>query len=75
MNSKSVKQCDEFILNSSHYDPNNHIKEDTFAPTSYMTLPTFIRNAIDHPKQGRDFEDSELQTSIELLIKICKEFV
>lgn len=72
-NSSNVKQCDEYIRNASPYMTSKHEKKDNYKNWTYETLPTYIRNAIDHPESGRKYTDSQLQTSIELLINICKE--
>ena len=40
--------------------------------TNYQTLPTYIRNAIDHPDSGNTFTDEELNISIELLVELCR---
>ncbi len=67
-----VKDCDDYIANSDHYDETQHGKPDSNNHgTEYRTLPTFIRNAIDHPEKGRRYNDNELRTSIDLLRKIC----
>jgi len=68
----TVKDCDNFIKNSSHYISSNHRKPSSFGSTTYDTLCTFIRNSIDHPDQSRIFTESELRTSIELLIELCR---
>ncbi|MDY4789056.1 MAG: AAA family ATPase [Bacteroidales bacterium] len=70
-NKNSVKSCDELIKNSPHYNPNIHNKHSSFNNTTYDTLPTFIRNAIDHPNSNNTFTEEELRTSTELLIKLC----
>lgn len=50
---------------SSFTNQNGHI-------TNYETLPTYIRNAIDHPDPiNRPYTSYELQCSINLLIEIC----
>ncbi len=73
----SVKDSDDYITGRSAYNPNVHKKEDHYTDskgktTYYETLPTYIRNAIDHPNPGREFTDDELRRSIELLIELCK---
>lgn len=40
--------------------------------TNYETLPTYVRNAIDHPDPAHRFTEQELRNSIELLIKLCR---
>lgn len=72
----SVKGCDDFIKNHQLYNAANHHKPSSFTnsnghTTNYETLPTYVRNAIDHPDPSRTFTEDELQTSIELLRKLC----
>lgn len=71
-NKTTVKDCDNFIEASSFYDAAKHSKTYTYGSTSYQTLPTYIRNAIDHPSPGITFTEDELRCSIELLIELCK---
>ena len=71
----TVKQCDTYITQQSDYDPNLHYKNSVHImqnrTVNYATLPTYIRNAIDHPDSSRTFTRDELERSIELLIKLC----
>ena len=69
----SVKACDDHIKNHALYNPGIHAKS-SFNPhgTTYDTLSTYIRNAIDHPHPSMTFTEGELRTSIELLIELCK---
>ena len=69
----SIRKCDDYIANHTLYNPNVHLKPDSYNNGSYKTLPTYIRNAIDHPDSGRQYTDQELRASIELLIGICKQ--
>lgn len=69
---QKIKECDDYIFHSAFYDPNKHSKLDSYNNTSYFTLPTYIRNAIDHPDSGRKFTEEEFKTSISLLIDLCK---
>lgn len=71
-----VKQCDEYIKNHHKYKPTIHNKQYSHTHvngniTTYDTLPTFIRNSIDHPDPSHTFTPEELKTSIELLIELC----
>lgn len=66
-----VKQTDDYIKTQSDYDSNLHFKSSSYNTTTYETLPTYIRNAIDHPDNGNTFTDEELRISIKLLIEIC----
>lgn len=60
----SVKACDDFIKAHRLYVPATHEKRSAFRTTTYETLPTFIRNAIDHPTTGQNFTDRELRIDI-----------
>ena len=73
----TVKECDTYITLQTDYDATIHGKASTHTNrrghvTSYDTLSTYIRNAIDHPDPVRRFTPEELRTSIELLIKLCR---
>ena len=73
----TVKQCDTYISQQNEYDLSKHNKPSSYTNKdgkviSYNTLPTYIRNAIDHPSTTGTFTPEELQTSIELLIRLCK---
>lgn len=68
----TVKSCDDFIKAHALYNPALHYKPSTHGATTYDTLSTFIRNAIHHPDPARTFTESELKTSIELLINLCR---
>lgn len=72
----TVKDTDDFIKSSSEYNTAKHQKPYIYTRnngcvTTYDTLPTYIRNAIDHP-DGRTYTHEELVTSIKLLIELCK---
>lgn len=71
-NLTTVKACDESIMNSNCFDETKHKKVSHYGSTTYYTLPTYIRNAIDHPDNGNKYSEAELSESIELLIKLCK---
>lgn len=74
----TVKSCDNYIAaQSSLYNPVLHEKLDSFINQSrnkiaYKTLPTYIRNAIDHPDSSRTYTEDELRISTELLIELCR---
>ena len=71
-NKTTIKDCDNYIMQSSFYNPLIHSKPSTNPHgTQYSTLPTYIRNAIDHPDSGNSFTEDELKKSIELLIELC----
>lgn len=62
-------------MGNSLYDSSKHEKRYFFVDNSgrtrtFVTLPVYIRNAIDHPDSFHSFADDELKRSIELLIKI-----
>lgn len=67
----TVKSCDDYIANHSLYDPSIHHKPSNFNTTAYITLPTYIRNAIHHPDSGNIFTEDELRKSISLLQQMC----
>lgn len=74
-NVTSVKKTDDVILQSDFYKNEIHSKDSSYRNIHYKTLPTYIRNAIDHPDNGNGFTDDELEKSIELLKEICVKFV
>ena len=68
-----IDDCDNYITQQPMYISTKHEKIDTsFQNHHYKTLPTYIRNAIDHPDSGRTYTDDEFRRSIELLIELCK---
>lgn len=68
----TVKECDTYITQQNQYVVTLHEKISTHNTTTYSTLTTYIRNAIDHPDPGRTFSKDELRRSIELLIQLCR---
>lgn len=68
----SIKDCDTYISNNSLYDAAKYGRPSSYKSTTYQTLPTYIRNAIDHPDSGNTFTDEELRISIEFLIELLK---
>ncbi len=69
----TVKLCDNYIKGHSLYNLTVHGKSSSNPNgTTYDTLSTFIRNAIDHPDPSRTFTENELRTSTELLIDLCR---
>ena len=68
----TIKACDNFIKQQTQYDAFIHRKPYTFGNVTYETLPTYIRNCIDHPGTGYSYSDEELKKSIELMIEICR---
>lgn len=71
----SVKECDTYITQQTDYIPALHRKPSSHVlpnrTINYETLPTYVRNAIDHPNPTRQVTPEELRKSIELLIKLC----
>lgn len=69
---RKVKECDKFIKESNFYDHKIHHKTWKFNETTYETLPSYIRNSIDHPDSdaNQGFDDYELRESITLLQKL-----
>ena len=68
-----VKKCDEFIEKSKFYDQSIHNKKWIFNTTTYETLPSYIRNSIDHPDANQGFNEDELRESITLLQKLLRK--
>lgn len=74
----TVKGCDDYIIAQEMlFKPELHKKESSFTnkngkETKYRTLPTYIRNLIDHPNHVNSYSLEELKCSIELLIELCK---
>ena len=70
--SQKIEDCDRYIAQQPQYNASIHSRPDSYSNHHYYTLPTYIRNAIDHPDSGRTFSDEELSTSISLLIELCR---
>lgn len=74
----NVKQTDDYILSNGAYNPAKHARPDTFTnprnnhTTHYSTLPTFIRNRIDHPNPVDTFTSDQLKLSVELMREIIQ---
>ena len=68
----SIKSCDDYIARQSQYISSRHGWSSSYGNTQYQTLPTYIRNAIDHPDPNHTFTDEQLMISIELLIELCR---
>jgi len=76
-NKSSVTACDKYILNNPLYVRLLHEKRDTYTNDFnktyyYWTLPTYIRNAIDHPDPNKTYSPQEFECSIKLLIALCQ---
>lgn len=65
----SIKNTDNCIKSEISFN-NMYIKTYTFGSTVYDTLPTYIRNCIDHPDMIHSFSYDELCLSIEFMISI-----
>lgn len=71
----NIAECDQYIASQiQFYDATKHEKIDhqCHRHKQYQTLPTYIRNAIDHPDSGKKYTEEELKRSIELLIDLCQ---
>ena len=67
-----IKDCDDFIRTHKLFDSSKYEKISAYKTSQYFTLPTYIRNAIDHPDSGNTYTNDELRKSIEFLIEILK---
>lgn len=67
-----IEDCDEYIVQQPQYDAVKHQRLDSYHSSHYQTLPTYIRNAIDHPDSGRTYTEEDLKKSIILLIELCR---
>lgn len=72
----TVKECDLYINQQigtvpKYQKASSHTNRQGYV-TTYDTLPTYIRNLIDHPDMTQSFTLQELRTSIELLIQLCR---
>lgn len=69
----TVKACDRYIIVQPQYNQTKHAKASSNPyGTIYNSLTTYIRNTIDHPDPSRSFTETELRTSIELLIDLVR---
>lgn len=66
----AIAAADTEIALQPEYVPAQHEKIDTYRP-GYKTLPTYIRNKIDHPDSPRVYTEEEFERSILLLRNIC----
>lgn len=67
-----IVDMDSYIEIQPEYNNLMHEKDDNTSYGHYKTLPTYIRNAIDHPDSGRVYTEEDLEKSIVLLRGICK---
>lgn len=76
----TIKECDSFIASQPEYIADaRYAKSSSFSHprfgsvTSYSTLPTYVRNEIDHPSAGVHIDyEQELIPSTELMISIVR---
>ena len=66
----TIATADTHIQSQPEYIPAQHEKLDTCG-YRYRTLPTYIRNKIDHPDSPRVYTEAEFERSILLLRNIC----
>lgn len=73
-NKPSIVGCDQFIETQcvSCYNAATHGIITSYHGTDYHTLPTMIRNHIDHPDNPYTYTEAQLETSIELMRDILK---
>ena len=69
---RAVRTIDDFL--ASHKAPRKKSLYTSHGTLLiYHTLPTFIRNAIDHPEIGLSYTEEELKTSIDFMIELIRE--
>ncbi len=73
-NKHSIAACDQFIENqcAPYYVVAEHESVTGFGGITYKTLPTKIRNHIDHPDNPYPYTEDELRKSIELMRNILE---
>ena len=72
-NKHSILSCDQFIeAQTPFYDASKHHKSTSYNGVNYNTLPTSIRNHIDHPDNPNTFTEDERECSILLMRDILK---
>lgn len=69
---KSLIAADNHIKNSTFYNSQQHMKPSSYSGKHWGTLPTYIRNGIDHHAHTNTFTERELEISTELLKDICR---
>ena len=67
----SIVAADTEIQLQPEYEPAQHEKIDNTYGPGYKTLPTYIRNKIDHPDSPRVYTEAEFERSVLLLRSIC----
>lgn len=73
----SVLRMDNYIKNNSYYDAGlNKNAISQYGEQIEESLPTYIRNAIDHPDNlSRQYTDDELKKSTDILIHLIEELL
>lgn len=69
-NKQTIADCDSFIERCTpYYDPVRHerITTNPHSGCTYRTLPTKVRNHIDHPSTAPAFTPAEMEESIKLM--------
>ena len=72
-NKMKISDCDSFIESCTPYYQSSFHQCITTNPnsgTQYKTLPTKVRNHIDHPDSAQSFTTEELEMSIKLMREI-----
>lgn len=62
----SIKSIDDWFLNNNC----RLLKNYTYVNYTYQTLPTYIRNCIDHPDSTYAYSEEELSKSIKYMVSI-----
>lgn len=70
-NTDSILACDSYIKNHPLYN-SGYYKLKNFHGRNYETLPTYIRNCIDHPDSQYTYSDEEFKKSIEFMISVIE---
>ena len=72
-NKQTIADCDSFIESCTpYYDAARHecITTNPNSGRQYKTLPTKVRNSIDHPSTAAVFTTAEMEASINLMREI-----
>ena len=68
----TVAGCDAYIAGNQCFVAGVHGKQSTHGNTTYQTICSYIRNAIDHFDNGNSYTREELVLSIELMQQILR---
>lgn len=68
-NKPRILSCDQFIETqcAPYYDAVTHGITSSYHGTDFHTLPTMIRNHIDHPDNPYNYSEAQMETSIKLM--------